>query len=279
MTTNSRAFPYRLLNSPIIRLLHPREYTLHVLVALAAGVGLGAAGMRWLGWPFWSATAAVLAVLLIPGVLKWRADERRYGQTAMVLSFLLVTQGFHTLEHVAQWTQYHLLHWSARASTGLLSAADSEGVHFYWNWIVVLLLVTLIQRGMRNGWAWVLLLWAVAHTLEHTYMFVRYELVLADLHHMGLTGITAQGLPGILGRDGWLARSAWTQGTFLSRIPGLTTAIRLDVHFWWNVGEAALLLLAAHSFLRATLPTSDATPIGARSSRMPAPKVGAADAG
>jgi hypothetical protein len=278
LTANTRAFPNRLLNAPLIRLPNPREYTLHVFIALAAGVALGAAGMRWLGWPFWSATAAVLATLLIPGVMKWRADERRYGRTAIVLSFLLVTKGFHTFEHIAQWTQYHILHWTARASTGLLSAADSEGVHFYWNWIVVLLLVTLIQRGMRNGWAWVLLIWAVAHTLEHTYMFVRYELVLADMHRMGVTGVTAQGLPGILGRDEWLARSVWTQGTFLSRIPGLTTAIRLDVHFWWNVGEAALLLVAAHTYLRATWPASDAAPIKSGPCGMPAPKLGSANA-
>lgn len=118
----------------------------------------------------------------------------------------------------------------------------------------------------------------VAHTLEHTYMFVRYELVLAELRRMGITGVTAQGLPGILGRDGWLARSAWTRGTFLSCIPGLTTAIRLDVHFWWNVGEAVLLLVAAHTYLRATLPASDAAPIGSRSSRRPTPIAGPVDA-
>ena len=58
----------------------------------------------------------------------------------------------------------------------------------------------------------------------------------------------------MLGRDGWLARSGVTQGTFLCRLPGLTTATRLDVHFWWNVGELTLLLLAAHAFLLARLP-------------------------
>jgi hypothetical protein len=74
--------------------------------------------------------------------------------------------------------------------------------------------------------------------------------VLNELGQLGVTGITAQGLPGILGRDGWLARSELTRGTFLCNLPGLTTASRLDVHFWWNVGETALLLLAGHSYLR-----------------------------
>jgi hypothetical protein len=61
--------------------------------------------------------------------------------------------------------------------------------------------------------------------------------------------VTAQGLPGVLGRDGWLARSPASQGTFLCRLPGLTTATRLDVHFWWNIGEITLLLLAGNTFL------------------------------
>ena len=41
-----------------------------------------------------------------------------------------------------------------------------------------------------------------------------------------------------------------TQGTFLCRLPAVTTANRLDVHFWWNAGEAVLLFLAADRFLR-----------------------------
>jgi hypothetical protein len=57
----------------------------------------------------------------------------------------------------------------------------------------------------------------------------------------------------VFGRDGWLARSAATEGAFLCRLPGLTTATRIDVHFWWNIGEIALLLAAAHVFLRARL--------------------------
>jgi hypothetical protein len=60
-------------------------------------------------------------------------------------------------------------------------------------------------------------------------------------------------LPGIFGRDGWLARSAWTQGTFLCSIPGLTTATRLDLHFYWNTVEVLLLAPAAAEFLRSEI--------------------------
>jgi len=235
---------------PILTLLHPREQSGLVVGTLACALALGWAGMRWLGWPLWQATASVLLLLLVPAVAKWRADARRYGRTAMALSILLIAQGFHGVEHLAQWLQYHVLSWSARASTGLLSPANAEWVHFVWNWTVLLVIVALIVGGARNTWIWLLLAWALAHALEHTYMFVRYLAVLDDLRRMGVTSVTAQGLPGVLGRDGWLARGATTQGTFLCRLPGLTTAQRLDVHFWWNVGETALLLLAAHAFLR-----------------------------
>ncbi|MCB8960554.1 MAG: hypothetical protein H6651_09605 [Ardenticatenales bacterium] len=50
-----------------------------------------------------------------------------------------------------------------------------------------------------------------------------------------------------------LAQSHWTSGTFLSRLPGLATAERIEVHFWWNVGEMLLLLLASHVYIRSLL--------------------------
>lgn len=235
---------------PLLDLLHPRELTPAVIGALALGLLAGAAAMRVAGVPLWGAAALVLALLLVPGALKWRADARRYGLTAMLLSALLAAQGFHAVEHILQWVQYHLLGWSLRASTGLLSPANAEWVHFVWNWLVLLVVIALVRGGMRNAWAWLLLAWASAHTLEHTYLMVRHLLVLGELGQLGVRGITAQGLPGVLGRDGWLAKSALTRGTFLCNLPGLTTASRLDVHFWWNVGETALLLLAGHSYLR-----------------------------
>jgi hypothetical protein len=64
-----------------------------------------------------------------------------------------------------------------------------------------------------------------------------------------VSNVAAQGLPGILGRDGWIATSPVTQNTFLCRLPGFATAQRLDVHFWWNVGEVSLLLPAANAYM------------------------------
>jgi hypothetical protein len=167
----------------------------------------------------------------------------------MLLSILLAAQGFHSVEHLIQWVQFHMWGWSARESTGLLSAANAEWVHFVWNWTVLVVLLGLCWGRVRNVWFWLLPGWATLHTLEHTYMFVRYLDVLAELRRMGFPALTAQGLPGVLGRDGWLARSPVTQGSFFCRLPGVTTAPRLDIHFWWNTGEMVLLLLAGNTYL------------------------------
>lgn len=235
---------------PILLLLHPRRHARLVAALLASGLLGWSIAVGWLGMPVWIASSGVLALLLLPGTLKWRDDWRRYGATAMILSVLLAAQGFHTVEHAAQMIQFHLLKWPPFASSGLISMANAEWVHFVWNWGVVLTVAVLVRRGMRNVWAWLLLLWATAHALEHTYMLVRYFQMRAELAQLGFPALSAQGLPGVLGRDGWLARSPFTRGSVICGVPGLTTASRIDVHFWWNTGEMALLLPAAHVFLQ-----------------------------
>lgn len=241
---------------PILALLHPREHTRFVVALLGLGLLLWGLIVWSVGLPLWGATSIVLAMLLIPGVQKWRADRRRYGMTVMVLSVLLTMQGFHSVEHAVQWFQYHILHWPPWWSNGLISAANAEWVHFVWNWAVVAVVIFLVSCGVRNIWAWGLLAWAVAHALEHSYMMARYLELVQELKRQGTPFVSAQGLPGILGRDGWLARSVTTQGTFLCRVPVLTTAPRLDIHFWWNTGEMILLMATAHTFLRTHLQPS-----------------------
>jgi hypothetical protein len=170
--------------------------------------------------------------------------------TPALLIVLLAAQGFHSIEHMVQVVQFHVLHLPLAASTGLISAANAEWIHFAWNWSVVAVVLTLIGRGMRSVWVGLLLVWSVAHGLEHAYLLVQYLQVQQELGRLGFASLPAQGLPGVLGHDGWLARSSATQGTFLCTVPGLATAPRLDVHFWWNAGEMALLLAVATRFFR-----------------------------
>lgn len=235
---------------PLFDLLSPRSRTPLVVASLALGVLVGWASVRFLAQPLWVAALAAVAILLPVGALKWHDDAAHFGRTLMLLSILLTAQGAHTIEHIVQWVQYNILMLPARQSSGIVSPANAEWVHFIWNTWVLIMVLLLVKGGMRNLWAGLLLGVVIAHSIEHTYTFVRYLQVLEELRQMGVTNVTAQGLPGIIGRDGWLARSPLTQGTILCSLPGLTTAIRLDVHFWWNVIEMALLVMAGHVFLR-----------------------------
>lgn len=235
---------------PVLALLDPREHTRAVVATLAVGLVLWGVVVWGVGMPIWGATSIVLGMLLVPGARKWRSDLRRWGATATVLGILLTLQGFHSIEHLAQWVQFHFLHWAPGRSSGLLSAADAEWVHFVWNWGVVAVVAALMSRGMRNAWAWLLLGWATAHALEHAYMLWRYLELLRELEAQGTPHVSAQGLPGVLGRDGLLARGHATHGTVFGMLPAVTTLNRLDIHFWWNTGETLLLLAAGHAYLR-----------------------------
>jgi len=238
--------------APLLCLLHPRQQLRPMLCVLTCGMILGALSVALKLVPLWVATASVMAALLYPASCKWRDDLRRFGRPAMILSILLALQGFHMTEHLAQWIEYHLFQWHPRDSSGLLSAANIEVVHFVWNWAVLLAEFYLLRRGMRGLWAWLLVGWTTAHTLEHSYLLVQYLIQLHALAQQGASLAFAQGLPGILGRKGWLDVSPVTANSFLCDLPGITTAIRLDIHFWWNMGETALLLPAAHIFVAHT---------------------------
>lgn len=195
------------------------------------------------------ASFLAFGIALAPVSLKWWEDARRWGISATVLSVLLVLQGLHTFEHIAQVVQYYLLDWPAGRSLGLITAANAEWIHFAWNWLVFAGIVFVCARGLKNVWMYLLLVWATLHGLEHTYLLVRYFQVVDELKVLSLnaTGVT-QSLPGILGKDGLLALSSWC-----GNIPGLTTAPRVAIHFWWNCGEVVLLFLAANAGVPAWL--------------------------
>lgn len=237
----------------LLSLLNPNGQLPLALYAAATGLLFGWLSVTRLAAPLWAAAALVVGLLAYPAARKWRVDRERLGTPAMVLSVLLVTQGLHTVEHVTQWVQYHLLGWPLQASSGLISPLNAEVVHFSWNVAVLLVVVYLLSAGLRNPWMWLLLVWATAHTAEHTYLFARYLQEVQRLAEAGLPLGGAQGLPGFFGVGGWLAAAVPASGPvawLCALVPGLTEAPRLDVHFWWNVGEIGLLLLAADTAIR-----------------------------
>ena len=201
-------------------------------------------------YPLWIQAACVMAGVMPAYGLHALRIFKTYGWWFALLSLLVAAQGFHGFEHVVQWIQYHVLRWPFFKSSGIISAANAEWVHFGWNWIVLIVMSLLVKGGLRNRYAWLMLAWTIAHTAEHTYLMMRYLQALAELSALGVSNVSAQGLPGFFGRDGWLATSEVTRSSFVCRFPGLTTAVRLDVHFWWNIGETALLMIATAFELR-----------------------------
>lgn len=222
-------------------LLDPGRWTTHVVVTLVVGtiVGSALAGARIA--PVWGAALVGLAVAAIPWGLKWRDDAVRYGAGAATLSAMIVLQGLHSIEHVVQVVQLYLLDLPAGRALGVISSANVEWVHLTWNLLVLAGVAFVMHHGLRTPWAWILLAWACAHTFEHAYLYVQHLRVVAKAQELGLSPLSVvQALPGVLGRDGWLASQSWC-----GRIAGVTTAPRAVIHFVWNAGEMALLLVAA----------------------------------
>ena len=238
-------------------LITPQPTPLRYFARIAGGIAVGAALVAWLGMPLWGASIMVLALLAQPTAQTWRAVGARFGVPFAVLSVLLYLQGFHTIEHIAQSMEFHILRWPPRQSTGLLSGLNVETVHFIWNWSVLLVAAYLLRAGLRSGprnlWGMLFIGWAIAHTLEHTYLMYQY---LATVRVMLATGGSlsfAEGLPGVIGRNGWLATNIDTSALagFICRLaPANLITPRLDVHFWWNIGETALMLAFALGAVR-----------------------------
>jgi hypothetical protein len=226
-------------------LLHPGRYTRFAVVAAVLGLTTGSflvgAGLT----PLWLGSIIGFALAGAPWLLKWRRDLKVWGVTVTLLGVLVVLQGVHSLEHLVQLVQLYLLQWPLQRSQGLITSANVEWVHLTWNVVVLSGVIYLMTRGLRNIWMWGLLAWAGLHTLEHAYLFARYLQVAREMNGFGLPAFGAsQSLPGVLGRDGWLSQQSWC-----GRIAGITTAPRAVIHFGWNAGEAALLLIAARTNL------------------------------
>jgi hypothetical protein len=230
----------------MLNLLRFRGRTLPLAIGSSVGLLLAGLAMTQANLPVWGGTMMFLGAIAIPVALKFRDDLALWGMAACVLGGLLLLQGFHTIEHVVQLIQFYVLNRPPVQSQGLISSLNVEWVHFIWNWTVWGMVVFLMRNGMKSIFTIPFFVWMTMHSLEHTYMLLNYLHVSAELGQLNLPQFgSAQVLPGVLGRDGWLANNL----AFCRNIPGLSTLPRVAVHFYWNVGEMILLLLAAREAL------------------------------
>jgi hypothetical protein len=236
---------------PVLALLAPRRHLWPLLAVIVIGVIGSALAVGLAGVPLWAASAGVLVALAAALAPKWREDWRRFGLAAALLEVAVALQTVRVVEHGAQWVQLHVLRWHPLDVTGLLSGGDVDGLPFAAALAMLLLWSFLMGRGVRNPWAWALLAVAALHTVDTGYALWRSVQIGQELRALGAAEVSAEylRLPGIFGRDGWLATADATRATPLGRLPGLTTAPRPDIQFWWALLELALLLPAANAFI------------------------------
>lgn len=206
-----------------------RTITVHsvprrILAITAATSVAGAILAIVAGWPVW--VIGLIAVLpWIPVVASETVWTYRHYHWLALFYLLVVTQGGHVLEHVAQMIQIHALGLHGKAARGIFGALDIEWVHFVWNTWVLAAVVLLLTRFRSNRWLWATLALAGWHEAEHIVVFVTYL----------TTGVA--GTPGLLARGGLIG--------------GGLPVTRPDLHFLYNLIETIPLTIAFVTQLRA----------------------------
>jgi hypothetical protein len=142
-----------------------------------------------------------------------------------LFTLLVLAQTAHLLEHVAQMVQLHLLGRTGSDARGIVGQLDIEWVHFLWNAGVVLILGVLLTRWRSNRWLAVACVFAAWHLIEHDVIMLSFL----------ATGIP--GSPGLLASGGLVG--------------GGLPITRADLHFVYNLIEAALIAVAYGWQLRA----------------------------
>lgn len=169
------------------------------------------------GWPLWAIVLATLLpwLPLLAREMAWTYEH--YGWLALFY-VLVITQGGHVVEHVAQIVQIHVLGIAPREARGIFGALDIEWVHWTWNTFVLVAVILLLLRFRSNAWLWATLVFAAWHELEHLVIIGTYI----------ATG--QAGTPGLLSRGGLL-------------LGGLPIR-RPELHFLYNVIETTPLVVA-----------------------------------
>lgn len=169
------------------------------------------------GWQAW-AYALSAAAIWAPVLLMETAWLYRHYRWIALFYALVVTQGAHFLEHVAQMVQVHLLGRDGPDARGVVGALDVEWVHLGFNTCVFVALVALLVPFRANPWLWATLVVAAWHQVEHTYIISVF------------LSTATEGTPGLLAIGG--------------RLGGGLSLTRPDLHFLYNVVETVPLFVA-----------------------------------
>ncbi|HEY7348687.1 MAG TPA: cyclic nucleotide-binding domain-containing protein [Ktedonobacterales bacterium] len=190
-----------------------------ILIVTIAASWLGMATSIILGYP--------LAIIGIVTILPWLpvfASEalwkyRHYAWFAL-FEILIVTQGLHFIEHIAQIIEVDVIGWPRSLSRGIIGNLDAEYVHFFFDtFLLIGTSVLLFGKFRRNIPLWIAWVVAVWHTIEHWYITYFYTFDFPNYDGNNPLGLRAH--EGLLGHNGLL----WPSSPFP----------RIELHFLYNL--------------------------------------------
>ncbi len=186
-----------------------------LLLSVTSVITFFLVSLCWLGGPMWLVAILVIAAWMPVFCKSMQWLHARY-QWISVLFLLVVAQGLHFLEHLAQMIEIHLLGYSGVNANGIIGQLNTEWVHFLWNSWVLLMAFWLLFHFPKNMWLVSLFIFAIWHEIEHIYIMSVY----LRTNHPGLPGLIARG--GLIG--------------------GGLPITRPDLHFLYAVFEEGMLL-------------------------------------
>ena len=167
------------------------------------------------GWKLWLLGFLIIAAWM-PLVISTMRTIYQQNPWLSMLYLMVIAQAAHTIEHLAQMVEMHVLGWPAASAKGIIGFLDIEWVHLIWNSWVLLAVFILLFAYRHNKWLWALFFFAIYHEIEHIYIVSIYV----------RTGIA--GNPGLLAKGGLIG--------------GGLPIVRPDLHAIYAVLEEAMLL-------------------------------------
>lgn len=176
-----------------------------------------------------------LAVMGIATLLPWiplLSSEvlwkyRHYGAFA-ILELLVIVQGLHFIEHIAQLIQVYVLGMARSQAHGIIGSLDVEYVHFCFVLLLQVGVTALLFKFPRNTALWVAFAIGLWHLVEHAYITYNYLFQNAYYQMQAKNGLLAQG------------------GALLPHAP----LPRIELHFLYNLLFLTALLWALIQCLR-----------------------------
>ncbi len=165
--------------------------------------------------------AVVGLVTLIPWLPLFLSEAlwkyRHYAWFALY-EILLVTQGLHMIEHIAQIMQIYVLGVPRAEAHGIFGNLDVEYVHFFFDTSLEIGVILLLFKFPKNIPLWAAGVVGFWHTTEHWYITYYYTF---DRANYLPTGPGRHAINGLLGHNGLL----WPNSPFQ----------RAELHFLYNL--------------------------------------------